>query len=92
MRSPQLLQLRQPAPPGTISRPGWHLLEPVPGRLQPLPGRNGVGLINDTYNANPDSVRAAIDILASAPGRRYLVLGELAEMGEDAASFYREIG
>ncbi|MCB1867367.1 MAG: UDP-N-acetylmuramoyl-tripeptide--D-alanyl-D-alanine ligase [Gammaproteobacteria bacterium] len=71
---------------------GLAALEPVPGRLQPLPGRNGAGLINDSYNANPDSVKAAIDLLASAPGRRYLVLGELAEMGADAASFYREIG
>lgn len=71
---------------------GLASMEPVPGRLQPLPGRNGVGLINDTYNANPDSVTAAIDMLATAPGRRYLVLGELAEMGAGAASYYREIG
>jgi UDP-N-acetylmuramoyl-tripeptide--D-alanyl-D-alanine ligase len=71
---------------------GLASLEPIPGRLQPLPGRNGVGLINDAYNANPDSVKAAIDILSTAPGRRYLVLGELAEMGADAASFYQEMG
>jgi len=71
---------------------GLASLKPVPGRLQPIPGRNGVNLINDTYNANPDSVNAAIDILSSAPGRRYLVLGELGEMGEGAASLYREIG
>lgn len=71
---------------------GLALLAPVPGRLQPLPGRNGVGLINDTYNANPDSVNAAIELLATAPGRRYLVLGELAEMGADAAAFYQEMG
>jgi UDP-N-acetylmuramoyl-tripeptide--D-alanyl-D-alanine ligase len=71
---------------------GLASLQPVPGRLQFLPGRNGVSLINDTYNANPDSVNAAIDILASAQGRRFLVLGELAEMGEGAAPLYREIG
>lgn len=71
---------------------GLELLKPIPGRLQPLSGRNGVGIINDTYNANPDSVKAAIDILSSAPGRRCLVLGELAEMGKDGAAFYREMG
>jgi len=71
---------------------GLASLEPVPGRLQPLAGRHGVGLINDAYNANPDSVKAAIDLLATAPGRRYLVLGELAEMGQGASGMYREIG
>ena len=72
--------------PGKIFRPDWPR-KPVPGRLQPLPAETASGLINDSYNANPDSVKAAIDLLASAPGRRYLVLGELAEMGADAASF-----
>ena len=71
---------------------GLALLKPVPGRLQPLAGDNGIGIINDSYNANPDSVKAAIDMLATAPGRRWLVLGELAEMGEDGSAFYRELG
>ena len=71
---------------------GLAAMKPVPGRLQSLPGRNGASVINDSYNANPDSVKAAINLLASAPGRRWLVLGELAEMGATGAELYRELG
>ncbi len=67
-------------------------LKPVRGRLEPLSGDGGIGLIDDSYNANPDSVMAAIDVLATAPGRRVLVLGELAEMGEGGAGYYHDIG
>jgi len=73
-------------------RDGLAALRPVTGRLQPVAGRAGVGLIDDSYNANPDSVKAAIDVLSSAPGRRFLVLGELAEMGLGAEGFYRDMG
>lgn len=65
---------------------------PLKGRLQPLPGRAGVLLLDDSYNANPDSVAAAICVLSSAPGRRFLVLGELGELGEGTLDFYRELG
>jgi len=67
-------------------------LRPVRGRLQPRPGVNGMQLIDDSYNANPDSVAAAIEVLASAPGRRILVLGELAELGRDALGLHAELG
>jgi UDP-N-acetylmuramoyl-tripeptide--D-alanyl-D-alanine ligase len=75
-----------------VIRAGFERLEPVKGRLQPLAGAGGVRLIDDTYNANPDSVAAAIGVLTSVPGRRFLVLGELAEMGQEAHRFYEEIG
>ncbi|MCP3871374.1 MAG: UDP-N-acetylmuramoyl-tripeptide--D-alanyl-D-alanine ligase [Gammaproteobacteria bacterium] len=71
---------------------GLAALKPVKGRLKPVAGRKGVSLIDDSYNANPDSVTAAIDVLASAPGRRFLVLGELAELGNKADDFYRILG
>lgn len=71
---------------------GLAALSPVKGRLFPVAGCGGVQLIDDSYNANPDSVIAAISVLASAPGRRFLVLGELAEMGEGAGGFYQELG
>jgi UDP-N-acetylmuramoyl-tripeptide--D-alanyl-D-alanine ligase len=49
-------------------------------------------LIDDTYNANPDSVRAAIDVLASLPGPRWLVLGDMGEVGDRGPAFHQEVG
>ncbi|MCB1801028.1 MAG: UDP-N-acetylmuramoyl-tripeptide--D-alanyl-D-alanine ligase [Gammaproteobacteria bacterium] len=67
-------------------------LKPVPGRLCPQRGVSGMRLIDDSYNANPDSVIAALRVLVSAPGRRTLVLGDLAELGDDAAGLHRQLG
>jgi UDP-N-acetylmuramoyl-tripeptide--D-alanyl-D-alanine ligase len=65
---------------------------PYTGRLQVKQARGGATLIDDTYNANPDSVRAAIDVLASCPGPTVLVLGDMGEVGEHGAEFHREVG
>lgn len=64
----------------------------VKGRLQIKTGRHGAMLIDDTYNANPDSVRAAIDVLARTPGRKLLVLGDMGEVGTQGAAFHEEVG
>jgi UDP-N-acetylmuramoyl-tripeptide--D-alanyl-D-alanine ligase len=64
----------------------------VKGRLQIKRSRQGALLIDDTYNANPDSVRAAIDVLARAPGRKLLVLGDMGEVGDQGSDFHIEIG
>lgn len=64
----------------------------VKGRLQIRRGRQGAQLIDDTYNANPDSVRAAIDVLAGVPGRKLLVLGDMGEVGGQGRDFHVEIG
>jgi UDP-N-acetylmuramoyl-tripeptide--D-alanyl-D-alanine ligase len=51
-----------------------------------------VTLIDDSYNANPDSVRAAIDVLAALPEPRWLVLGDMGEVGDQGPAFHREVG
>ena len=67
----------------------------VRGRSQTKRIGHGGGeatLIDDTYNANPDSVRAAIDVLAALPGPRWLVLGDMGEVGDRGPEFHREVG
>ena len=71
---------------------GLETFRPAAGRLVALRARTGGALIDDTYNANPDSVRAAIDVLAAAPKPRWLVLGDMGEVGEQGAEFHREVG
>ena len=74
---------------------GLEAFRPVRGRSQLL--RKVVGgvertLVDDTYNANPDSVRAAIDVLAALPAPRWLLLGDMGEVGTQGPAFHREAG
>ena len=81
-------------PPASIAE-GLEAFEPVKGRSRAmavaLPGRT-VTLVDDSYNANPDSVRAAIEVLADLPGPRLLVLGDMGEVGEQGPLFHAEAG
>ncbi len=65
---------------------------PLAGRGARRAGAGGATVIDDTYNANPDSVRAAIDLLARQPAPRALLLGDMGEVGERGTEFHREIG
>lgn len=64
----------------------------APGRLHRVKGINGSELLDDSYNANPRSVMAAIDVLANYPGKKVLVLGEMAELGDAGPEYHRMIG
>ena len=71
---------------------GLGAVRAVAGRLQFKMTANGAWLIDDSYNANPSSVRAGIEVLAGLDGRKWLVLGDMAELGEFASSSHAEIG
>ncbi len=71
---------------------GLEAVAPVRGRGQVLAGQKGARLIDDSYNANPGSMRAAVDLLAAYPGRRVLVLGDMAELGPDELAEHRTLG
>ena len=71
---------------------GLAAFRPYSGRLQVKRAASGATVIDDSYNANPDSVRAAIDVLASFPAPTVLVLGDMGEVGEKAEEFHREVG
>jgi UDP-N-acetylmuramyl pentapeptide synthase len=71
---------------------GLTAFRPYTGRLQVKQAAGGATVIDDSYNANPDSVRAAIDVLASCPAPTALVLGDMGEVGEHGKQFHREVG
>lgn len=71
---------------------GLESFQGVQGRLQKKCGLHHALLIDDTYNANPDSVRAALAVLAAAKGKKILVLGDMGELGQSAIDLHRTIG
>ncbi|MBD8655009.1 UDP-N-acetylmuramoyl-tripeptide--D-alanyl-D-alanine ligase [Oxalobacteraceae sp. CFBP 13730] len=71
---------------------GLEAFAPVGGRLQRKQAAGGATVIDDTYNANPDSMRAAIDVLAAYPAPRILVVGDMGEVGAQGKEFHEEIG
>jgi UDP-N-acetylmuramoyl-tripeptide--D-alanyl-D-alanine ligase len=74
---------------------GLAAFEPVAGRCRTLqlarPGAAPLTLVDDSYNANPDSMRAAVDVLADLPGPQCLILGDMGEVGEQALAFHDEV-
>jgi len=73
-------------------RIGLAEMMPVKGRLNIHPLTPDLKLIDDTYNANVESIKAATDLLASYPGKRILILGDMGELGAEARSYHQEVG
>jgi UDP-N-acetylmuramoyl-tripeptide--D-alanyl-D-alanine ligase len=71
---------------------GLNNVQPVKGRAVAQMTASGLRVIDDTYNANPGSVNAAVDILTSFPGRKVLVLGDIGELGHWAEQGHRDVG
>lgn len=71
---------------------GLESFSPVSGRMSRHQGINQSLIIDDSYNANPGSVRVAMDVLAARNGKRIFVLGDLAELGDDAAELHAQLG
>lgn len=71
---------------------GLEQVQPAPGRLRQHQLANGVKLIDDTYNANPASVKAAINTLATLSGTKILILGDMKELGKNETELHSEIG
>ena len=69
-------------------REGLCAVRPAKGRLQSKPGPRGVEIIDDTYNANPVSLQAGLDVLCAKPAPRWLVLGDMAELGTEGAALH----
>jgi UDP-N-acetylmuramoyl-tripeptide--D-alanyl-D-alanine ligase len=64
----------------------------VKGRLQQRHGRAGARLIDDSYNANPDSMRAALEVLVQLPGHRIFIMGDMGEVGDNSLQMHEEVG
>jgi UDP-N-acetylmuramoyl-tripeptide--D-alanyl-D-alanine ligase len=71
---------------------GLESIQPAPGRLQLHILPNGVKIIDDTYNANPISLEAAVKTLATFAGKKILVLGDMKELGNEAKNLHQQAG
>ena len=73
-------------------RAGLATMRPVPGRLQFKTAPSGAWIVDDSYNANPSSMKAGIEVLAAVDARRWLVMGDMGELGDYAEESHGDIG
>jgi len=73
-------------------RAGLATMRPVPGRLQFKTAPSGALIVDDSYNANPSSMKAGIEVLAAVDARRWLVMGDMGELGDYAVESHGDIG
>jgi len=78
--------------PINIIKKGIEATKPFPGRLEIMDSGSGTIIINDSYNANPTSMREAVDVLASMKGKKILVIGDMAELGNNTYRYHQELG
>lgn len=71
---------------------GLENLQPVTGRLQPYVGRLGNVIIDDSYNANPSSLKVALEVLSQCTGETWMILGAFGELGEDSINIHQQMG
>ena len=81
---------RREAHAGMRHRTAWHSLAEG-GRLDAAVSPQGATIIDDTYNANPSSLQAGLEVLAMMPGKRILVLGDMAELGDDSEELHSQV-
>ena len=78
--------------PINIMKEGIEATKPFSGRLEIIDSSSEAIIINDSYNANPSSMREAIDVLVSMKGKKILVIGDMAELGNNTNKYHRELG
>ena len=75
----------------TKIKEGIENITPIPSRLELKKGKKGAAIIDDTYNANPSSFLSAIEVLNEFPGKKILVIGDMAELGENSRIYHQEL-
>ena len=75
----------------TKIKEGIENITPIPSRLELKEGKKRAAIIDDTYNANPSSFLSAIEVLNEFPGKKILVIGDMAELGENSRIYHQEL-